>query len=79
MCDAENREDRVQNYGDPRSCLDGISFIETFWIADAPEELEEVEAALDAEPPAGWEGWARRGVVLFTVVFWGLVIWAFVR
>jgi len=79
MCDLGDREDRVQNYGDPRSCLDGISFIESFWIADAPEDLEEVEAALDAEPPQPWEAWARRGVVGFTIAFWALLIWLFVR
>ncbi|NLH80920.1 MAG: hypothetical protein GX458_08780 [Phyllobacteriaceae bacterium] len=79
MCDFDGREDRVQNYGDPRSCLDGISFIENFWVADAPEELEEVEAALDAEPPQAWEAWARRGVVAFVVAFWGLMIWLLLR
>lgn len=79
MCEVGDRENRVQNYGDPRSCIDGISFIENFWIADAPEELDEVEAALDAEPVEEWEGWARRGVLLFTIGFWGLLIWLALR
>lgn len=64
----------ITTYGDPRCCLDGISFIERFVVAEAPPELEEVEAAIDAEPRQGWERWARLGLLAFSLGFWVVVI-----
>lgn len=66
-------EDRIETHGDPRCRLEGISFLETFLVADAPPELDEVEAAIDAEPPVWWVRWARLGVILFTLGFWVLM------
>lgn len=74
MNQSEDDENPIMNHGDPRCCLDGISFIERFLIADAPPDLDEVEAAIDAEPRQGWERWARLGLVVFTMLFWILVI-----
>lgn len=64
----------ILTHGDPRCPLDGISFIERFLVAEAPPELDEVEAAIDAEPRQWWEGWARLGLLVFVVGFWVLVI-----
>lgn len=66
----------IKNHGDPRCNLDGISFIERFLVAEAPPELDDVEAAIDASPTHWWERWARVGIILFLVGFWTLMAFA---
>lgn len=61
-------------YGTAGNCPDGISFIEHFLVDDAPPELEEVEAAIDAEPRPWWVRWVRLGAVALSLGFWALVI-----
>lgn len=55
------------------------SFIERFWVADAPADLDEVEAEIDAEPTRPWERSARIAVLVYLIGFWAFVIWLLVR
>lgn len=55
------------------------SFIERFCVTDAPADLDEVEAAIDAEPRRPWERLAPLAILGFIVGFWGTVIWVFVH
>jgi len=61
-------------YGTAGHCPDGISFIESFLVDDAPLELEEVEAMIDGEPRPWWVRWVRLGAVALSLGFWVLVI-----
>lgn len=76
MTDDKRCRSRVPGvtYGTAGRCPDGISFIENFLVDDAPPELDEVEASIDAEPRPWWVRWVRLGAVALSLGFWVLVI-----
>lgn len=51
------------------------SFLERFLVCDAPADLDDVEAAIDAEPRSAWESLAPVAVLGFLIGFWGGLIW----
>ncbi len=44
-------------------------------VEDAPDDLDEVEAAIDAEPRSGWVGIVRLALVAYSVGFWLTIAW----
>jgi hypothetical protein len=44
-------------------------------IEDAPDDLDEVEAAIDREPKPQWLGLVRLALLAYTVGFWVALAW----
>jgi hypothetical protein len=44
-------------------------------VEEAPEDLDQVEAAIDAEPRSPWIGLIRLALLAYAVGFWLTIAW----